>query len=253
MKRKQTKPSRDENLTANPMPRILSDSLDHKKLDAAVEPDDSPEKQRALAVNRMYRWLYDNGILEEQSFRFKDCGDKVYFALDIKQLEPYREQMLNCGNEGATMAVESIFNSQYVPCRFCGAFQLTWTMNYYRDNGGCVGSSHECAVCATLGNSEAFKVQETLNKDGSIAAVKYVYDQFRWKVVPKKSEEVSERPLKRVLVELSVDENTLLQSAEESFADRFAEEMGWVQESGITMLNWKVVPGDFDAKPLFKK
>ncbi len=253
MKRKQTNPSRDENMIAAQMPRILSDSLDHKKLDAAVGADDSLGKQRAISVNRMYRWLYDNGILEEQSFRFKDCGDKVYFALDVKQLEPYREQMLNCGNNGAAMAVESIFDLDYLPCRFCGAFQLTWTMNYYRDNGGCVGPSHECAVCATLGNSEANKVHEILNKDGSVAAVKYLYDQFRWKVVPNKSEDFRERPLKQVLVELSVDENVLLRSTDESFADRFAEEMGWVQESGISMLNWKVIPDNFDAKALFKK
>lgn len=84
MKREQTKPSRDQNLTANSMPRILSDSLDHKKLDVSVGVDDSLGKQRAVAVNRMYRWLYDNGILEEQSFRFKDCGDKVYFAVDAR-------------------------------------------------------------------------------------------------------------------------------------------------------------------------
>ena len=52
--------------------------------------------------------------------------------------------------------------------------------------------------------------------------------------------------MKRVLVELSVDENELLHSSDESFADRFAEEMGWVKESGISMINWKTVSDNFD-------
>ncbi len=52
--------------------------------------------------------------------------------------------------------------------------------------------------------------------------------------------------MKRVLVELSVDESVLLHSSDESFTDRFAEEMGWVQESGISMINWKTVSDNFD-------
>ncbi len=59
--------------------------------------------------------------------------------------------------------------------------------------------------------------------------------------------------MKRVLVELSVDENVLLHSSDESFADRFAEEMGWVQESGINMINWKTVPNNFDFNAKFKE
>ena len=251
MKRKMTSPSRDENSEIKQAPRIISDSLDHKKMGVCVGPEEILCKQRAFAVNRMYRWLYDKGILEEHSFRFKDCGDVVYFAVDVKRLEPYREQMMSSGVDGAEMAVESIFDAEYIPCRFCGAIQLTWTMNYYRDNGGCVGSSHECSVCTTLDNSKAKKAQDIMNKEGRIAAVKYVYDQFRWKVVPNKSEEVDEGSVKRILVELTVDENELLRSPDESFADRFAEEMGWVQESGINMIDWMTVPDDFDFETAF--
>lgn len=63
----------------------------------------------------------------------------VYFAVDVKRLEPYREQMMSNGIDGAEMAVESIFDAEYIPCRFCGAFQLTRTMNYYRDSAGAFG------------------------------------------------------------------------------------------------------------------
>ena len=35
-------------------------------------------------------------------------------------------------------------------------------MNYYRDNGGCVGSSYECSVCTTLDNSKAKKAQDIM-------------------------------------------------------------------------------------------
>ena len=87
----------------------------------------------------------------------------VYFAVDVKRLEPYREQMMSNGIDGAEMAVESIFDAEYIPCRFCGAFQLTRTMYYYRDNCGCVGSSNECSVCTTLDNSKAKKAQDIMN------------------------------------------------------------------------------------------
>ena len=69
--------------------------------------------------------------------------------------------------------------------------------------------------------------------------------------MPNKSEEVDEGPVKRILVELAVDENELLRSPDESFADRFAEEMGWVQESGISMIDWMTVPDDFDFETAF--
>ena len=69
--------------------------------------------------------------------------------------------------------------------------------------------------------------------------------------MPNKSEEVDEGSVKRILVELTVDENELLRSPDESFADRFAEEMGWVQESGINMIDWMTVPDDFDFETAF--
>ena len=47
--------------------------------------------------------------------------------------------------------------------------------------------------------------------------------------------------MKRIIAELTVDEQILLGHTDNSFGDCFNEEFGWLEESGITLCNWRFV------------
>ena len=98
------------------MLRIISDAyVKENKRIWGTDPT-TEFNQKILAVNNMYGWLYNQGLLEKVCFEFKDYSDGVEFALDVKDLEPYRSEMEACGVDGATLAVRHIFDEPYTPC-----------------------------------------------------------------------------------------------------------------------------------------
>ena len=163
------------------MERIINDYL--RISWSEIKPDKYYSEKfcdETNAIRRMYEYLYKNGILEKISFRFKLHHEdpQIDFAFDSKDLEPYREQMLNSGLKDADVAVRWILDEKNMPCKYSGAIQVSWPMMTYRDNSGCVGRSWEVAMVQELNMSEASEVAEVYREKGCRAAVEKLWDVY---------------------------------------------------------------------------
>ena len=136
--------------------------------------------QKIMAVNNMYGWLKDAGILENISFEFHEQPQSVCFAFDVKDLAPYRDSMEKCGIAGSSLAVRHIFDENYTPCHYSGAIQLGWSMFSYRDVDGYVGRSWECDLIKGLNNNAIYDVQDILTGQGVKAAVQKLFSYYIW-------------------------------------------------------------------------
>lgn len=164
------------------MERIICDSYIKGQKDIWGDDPNTEFNQRILAVNEMYGWLYKQGILERVSFEFKDYSFGTCFALDVKDLEPYREQMEQSGLDGAELAVRNIFDEKYTPCMYSGAIELGWSMATYRDVDGCVGRSWECGLVQGLSVKYIYDyVLPVLQEKGAREAVKVLFEVYPWK------------------------------------------------------------------------
>lgn len=162
------------------MPRIISDV--YEKENKRIWGNDPTEEfnKKILAVNNMYGWLYEQGILEKVAFVFMDFEDCTEFALDVKDLEPYRKEMAQAQIDDAGLASWHIFDKPYFPCTYSGAIELGWTMNSYRDVDGTVGRSWECGLVKSLNTEGVYKIAQVKDEIGVKAAVKALYAQFDW-------------------------------------------------------------------------
>lgn len=161
------------------MERIICDTYvkGEKHIWSADKDDWSSQEfnQKILAVNEMYGWLYKKGILREIAFEFRDYPDAMFFALDVKDLEPYRQVMAESGLKDADVAVRHIFDEYYTPCEYSGAIELGWTMAGYRDVDGCVGRSWECGLLKGLDARAAHDVLRVQEEKGTKEAVKAAF------------------------------------------------------------------------------
>lgn len=162
------------------MERIICDTYFKKEKARFGADPDSDFNQRITAVNNMYGWLYQTGLLQETAFLFQDLGDSVCFALDVKDLEPYRDRMQESGAENAALAVHHIFDEAYTPCMYSGAIELGWFMSTYRNVDGCVGRSWECGLIQGLNNTAIFDVLQTKEKSGVKAAISKMFSYYSW-------------------------------------------------------------------------
>lgn len=137
--------------------------------------------RRILAINNMYGWLYQKGILEKVSFQWKDYKAGTYFAFDAKDLAPYRAQMESCGLPDAALAVQHIFDQEYSPCHYSGAIQLSWSMSSYRSVDGCVGRSWECGLIQGLNVPAIYGIQGVLESQGPKAAITAAFATYDWR------------------------------------------------------------------------
>lgn len=162
------------------IPRILCDQYDKGEKSIWDLDPDHPSTQefnrKILAANRMYKWLYEQGILKSVSFEFKDYSNITYFALDTAELRPYRSQMENSGALDAGLAVHHIFDEKYTPCFYSGAFQIGWTMMTYRDTDGMVSQSWECGLVKQLQTSDVLEVLNIQRQKGVKAAVHAAFE-----------------------------------------------------------------------------
>lgn len=162
--------------------RIICDSYDkfekHLLSNEFNKQNIDDFNKKISAVNNMYGWLYNQGILKKISFEFKDYSDVTYFAFDVEDLKPYRSQMECCGIQDAMLAVEHIFDVKYSPCLFSGAIELGWTMQTYRDNGGCIGKSWECELCKHLDGKSLHEIAKTRKEKGVKEAVKQAFSMY---------------------------------------------------------------------------
>lgn len=164
------------------MERIICDTYIKGEKTLLGNDPNSEFNLRIKAVNNMYCHLYVTGILQKTAFMFQDLPDAVCFALDTKDLEPYREAMGTSGLEGAALAVHHIFDEAYTPCMYSGAIELGWFMSTYRNVDGCVGRSWECSLIQGLNTSAIYDVQEVKQKLGTKAAVSKLFSLYNWPV-----------------------------------------------------------------------
>ena len=174
-----------EELRQKQSPRILVDSYTKgEKYLFGSTPSQREENaafnRRISAVNRMYGWLYDQGILGKVSFEFKDYSSDTEFALDVRDLIPYRQAMENSGIEDAETAVYYIFDADCTPCHYSGAIELGWTMSTYRNVDGCVGRSWECGLIRGLNTDGIYEVSRVREEKGTKEAVKALFAQYTW-------------------------------------------------------------------------
>lgn len=161
--------------------RIICDTFIKGEKKIFGDDPSTPFNQRILAINEMYGWLYNQGILKEVSFEFKDYSDCAYFALDATDLIPYRKVMEESDCKQALDAVSIIFDEEYTPCRYSGAWEIGWMMNTYRDNCGVVGRSWECDMVKHLNNDGAREIEKVKEEKGVKEAVKALFTQYDWK------------------------------------------------------------------------
>lgn len=162
------------------MERIISDCY-YKVDKPLLGPDPNTEfNQTVSAVNAMYGWLYDQGILEKVSFAFKDYSNVSYFALDAKDLIPFRAQMERSGIYNAQKAVYAIFDEPYKPCLYSGTIEPGWTMATYREVDGSVGRSWETNLIQHLNTKGIYEVYDVLKNKGSRSAASRMFDLHTW-------------------------------------------------------------------------
>lgn len=162
------------------MERIICDTYVKGEKHIWSADKDNPSNQefnrKILAVNDMFGWLYEKGLLRDVSFEIRDYSDVTFFALDVKDLEPHREAMAASGLKNADIALQHIFEEYYTPCEYSGAIELGWTMMGYRDVDGCVGRSWECGLIKHLDSAAVHDVGRILDSEGVKAAVKAAFE-----------------------------------------------------------------------------
>lgn len=155
----------------NKKERIIADSYD-KERDPVFGDDLKCEFNiRIAAINQMYGWLYEQGILKKASFEFKDYSEATYFAIDAKALAPYRKAMEASGVPNANIAVHHIFDEFYTPCLYSGAISLSWPMLTYREVDGVTHRSCECEYIREMRTSAAIDVGAIALEKGPKAAI----------------------------------------------------------------------------------
>lgn len=158
------------------MERIICDNYQKNGKHLFGEDPTTEFNQKIVAINNMYGWLYEKGILEKRSFEFKDYSDITYFALDAQDLLPYRSAMEASGVEGAELATRHIFDVEYSPCLYSGAIELAWTMFSYRDFDGTVSRSWENELCRHMNSSAVLDVRKMKDERGVKEAVKLSFE-----------------------------------------------------------------------------
>lgn len=158
------------------MERIICDR--YQKIEKPLFGDDlnAEFNQKIVAVNTMYGWLYEQGLLEKVSFEFKDYSSATYFAFDAQDLLPYREAMESSGIDGAKLAASHIFDVEYSPCIYSGSIELSWTMFSYRSFDGTVSRSWENELCRHLNSSAVLDVAAAREAKGVKAAVQLSFE-----------------------------------------------------------------------------
>lgn len=163
------------------MQRIVCDIYSKDKLRLWEFDENSTSTQdfnrRITAVNNMYAWLYEKGILEKVSFEFKDYSEATYFAFDVKDLLPYRNEMEKSSIVDAALAVQHIFDEEYIPCKYSGAIELTWTMQTYRSVDGCVSRSWENSLVQGLQYKAIADLPYISAEKGVKEAVKVLFER----------------------------------------------------------------------------
>lgn len=163
------------------MQRIICDIYSKDNLRLWEHDVNSPStrefNRRITAVNNMYAWLYEKGILENVSFKFKDYSDVTHFAFDTNDLLAYREEMEKSDAEDAALAVQHIFDVEYTPCKYSGAIELTWTMQTYREVDGCVGRSWENSLVQGLQYNAIADLPYISADKGTKEAVKVLFER----------------------------------------------------------------------------
>ncbi len=172
------------------MERVIADSYIKGRKQTIGKDPNSAFNQRVQALNRLYGFMYEKGILEKAAFMYQDCPDATYFALDVKRLEPYRKEMEGSGIEGAELASRHIFDEKYTPCTYSGAIQPGWLMMNYREIDGCVGKSWECDLVKWLNAQAVQEIYGVKEKQGVKAAVRKMFSYYNWpeQVNEKKTE-----------------------------------------------------------------
>ena len=156
--------------------RIICDNYQKGKKHIFGQDSNTPFNQKIIAVNNMYGWLYNAGILKEISFEFQDYSDITYFALCVADLEKYRDAMRNSGVDGAELAIQHIFDEKYSPCHYSGAIELGWTMMTYRDFDGTVSRDWECELSRHLDSCAVLDVEKIKEEKGVKEAVKAMFE-----------------------------------------------------------------------------
>ena len=151
--------------------RIIADCYCKKGPRQFGDDKDDPFNKRVAAVNAMYGWLYDQGILQKKAFEIRDYSDATYFAIDTSALAPYRKAMEASGVPDADIAVQNIFDEFYTPCLYSGAIELSWTMLTYRSFSGTVERSWECEYIRDLKSHIVLDIEAIKNKKGTKAAI----------------------------------------------------------------------------------
>lgn len=164
------------------MSRIIVDAW-HKQREFPTDDKDpnwAAFGRRAKASNEMFGWLYEQGILKEKSFEFRDYPTAAWFAVDTADLVEHRDAMLASGVENAELATRYIFDEQITPCMYSGVIQLTDPMNTYRDVDGCVGRSWECTMVQNLNVDVIDRIAEVQRTAGDKEAATKMFDSMKW-------------------------------------------------------------------------
>lgn len=156
--------------------RIICDCYEKQEKHIFGSDPNTSFNQKILAVNNMYGWLYNKGILKEISFEFRNYSDIAYFAFDVADLEKYREAMMESGVEGAELAIQHIFDEKYSPCHYSGAIELGWTMMSYRDFSGTVSRDWECELSRHLDACTVLDVEKIKEEKGVKEAVRAMFE-----------------------------------------------------------------------------
>jgi hypothetical protein len=132
-------------------------------------------KSKIDCIKDMFEYLDSIGKLP--AFVRKEYPDGiVYFAVDLNQLYPYRNEMLWSGIPNAAEIVDFILINNHPVCKYSGATQLTSPMITYRKNGWNVGSSCEIDLVSDLATPYAEYIRNIREERGIREAIRELFN-----------------------------------------------------------------------------
>lgn len=133
------------------------------------------------AVNKMYGWLYQEGILMKQAFAARDYQHVCHFGIDARDLAQYRAAMLASGIDDAALAVDILLDRDVTPCMYSGAITPGQPMATHRSTDTIVSKSWECSMMQLFSSEGANEILEISQRDCVKSAVATMFERIPWK------------------------------------------------------------------------
>ena len=122
--------------------------------------------------NKIMTYIYDNQ--SEFNIRYQ-CSDKeenrTWFILEPKELNKAKEYFAKDNEVLEYIDICNDYDRWKTSCECCNSISINIIPYTYREYGGCLGRSYNCAFCSSLKNRIAGMVGEEYHTNGVDSAI----------------------------------------------------------------------------------